>query len=290
MYMWANRIIVNRKNQVRAGWKIASVVMISIILTVLLEMALHFLSPNKAAWRVISPFIQRVAFILAVLIVLKIIDEKRPRDIGLISFRRGYRDFIAGFILGALAMTVIFFVLWGFGSVSLENRLAEPNWSRFLWSGLLLYIAVGFAEELFFRGYCLNTLLQIGNQRMAIIGSSLIFTLAHFGNPNLTVVGLINIFIVGALLAFMFFKTGNLWMPIGFHIAWNYFQGDVFGFPVSGTVPHGIYNIAGMRGAFWSGGAFGPEGGLLATALIVALFFVIGKYPAKATAEKRLYP
>lgn len=288
--MWANRIFVNKRNQVRAGWKIASAVMITVILTIVFDMLIHFIAPGKTLYGTFSPFAERVAIILGVLMTLKLIDERRPRDIGLVSLRLGYRDLIAGLIFGALAMIVIFFVLWGSGAIVLSNGLAHPNVSHFLWSGLLLYIVVGISEEMFFRGYCLNALQQMGNERTAIIGSALLFAFVHFTNPNMSVIGLINIFVIGALFGAMRMKTGNLWMPIGFHIAWNYFQGNIFGFPVSGTVPHGIYKLDGIHSIYWSGGAFGPEGGLVATILIVIMFFVVGKYPAGATAPRRISP
>lgn len=226
--------------------------------------------------------------ILAALITLRIIDEKRPSEMGLISFRRGFRDFIFGLLLGAVLMTLIFVLLLAFGQVSLVNGLSAPVWSHFLWSGLILYIFVGFAEEIFFRGYCMTALKQTGHTWVVVIVSSLIFSIAHGLNPNVSVLGLANIFIVGLLFAFMFLKTGNLWLPIGFHISWNYFQGSIFGFPVSGTEPHGIYNIGRVEGALWSGGSFGPEGGLIATVMLVIGFLVVWGYPVRPRAEDRM--
>ncbi|HEX6923421.1 MAG TPA: type II CAAX endopeptidase family protein [Bacillales bacterium] len=282
-----NKLFTNRYEQVRSGWKIAAVVMMYIMLSLVLGMLLQMLPLGQGGLAAVAPYVGQVAFILAVLIILKIIDEKRPSDMGLIRFRWGARDFITGFLLGAVLMTGIFLVLFGFDRVTLANRLSNPEWSHFLWSGLILYIFVGFAEEMFFRGYCMTALQQTGKTWITVVVSSLLFSLAHLGNSNVSVLALANIFIVGLLFAFMFVKTGNLWMPIGFHIAWNYFQGDVFGFPVSGTMPHGIYNIERVKGALWSGGSFGPEGGLLATALLAVGFIVVWVYPVKTELQKR---
>ena len=74
------------------------------------------------------------------------------------------------------------------------------------------------------------------------------FQLAHGTNPNVSVLGLVNIALVGILFAYMFDATKSLWLPIGYHITWNYFQGNVFGFAVSGTTPHGIYNVSVENG------------------------------------------
>ena len=94
----------------------------------------------------------------------------------------------------------------------------------------------------------------------------------HGMNPNVSILGL-NIALVGILFAYMFVATNSLWLPIGYHITWNYFQGNVFGFPVSGTTPNGIYGVEVVAGRDWlTGGAFGLEGGLMATLLILVGF------------------
>ncbi|HEX7064690.1 MAG TPA: CPBP family intramembrane glutamic endopeptidase [Bacillales bacterium] len=277
-----NRLFVNSRHDVRSGWKIASVIIIYILLSLILGMVARFLPLGKERFATVIPYIGEISFILAVLIALKIIDEKKPRHMGLIYFRWGIRDFIAGLLTGAVLMTAIFAILLGFGRVELANGFSNPVWSHYLWSGLILYIFVGFAEEMFFRGYCMTALQQTGRTWFAVTGSSLLFSLAHLGNPNASVLALANIFIVGLLFAYMFLKTRNLWMPIGFHISWNYFQGNVFGFPVSGTTPHGVYNIDSVKGVLWSGGSFGPEGGLLATLLLGAGFLAVWLYPVKS--------
>ncbi|HEU5138445.1 MAG TPA: type II CAAX endopeptidase family protein [Bacillales bacterium] len=282
-----NGLFVNSRHDVRSGWKIASVIMIYIMFSLILGVVARFLPLGKEGVATVTPYIGEISFILAVLVALKLIDDKSPHDMGFIHFRWGIRDFITGLVTGAALMTAIFAILLGFGRVELANGFSNPVWSHYLWSGLILYILVGFAEEMFFRGYCITALQQTGRTWFAVICSSLLFSFAHLGNPNASVVALANIFIVGLLFAFMYIKTGNLWMPIGFHISWNYFQGNIFGFPVSGTAPHGIYNIDSVRGALWSGGSFGPEGGLLATLLLGVGFLVVWLYPVKSEMQKR---
>ena len=129
----------------------------------------------------------------------------------------------------------------------------------------------------------MTTLADNGNSKTVVyIVSSLIFGVAHLLNPNVAVLGIINIFLVGLLFAYMYDKTKSLWMPIGYHITWNYFQGNVFGFPVSGTTPHGLYGIDVSMGNNWlTGGSFGLEGGLLATLMIVLGFVVTNLYTKK---------
>ncbi len=66
-------------------------------------------------------------------------------------------------------------------------------------------------------------------------------------------------------------------MPIGYHIAWNFFQGNVFGFNVSGTTVHGIYNIYALKNNVLTGASFGPEGGILTTIVIVIGLLIVSK-------------
>ncbi|ABY95500.1 MULTISPECIES: hypothetical protein [Thermoanaerobacter] len=75
----------------------------------------------------------------------------------------------------------------------------------------------------------------------------------------------------------MYLKTGNLWMPIGYHISWNYFQGYIFGFNVSGNAMRGIYN-AFPKNNFLSGGEFGLEGGIITTLVILITFLILYYY------------
>jgi len=99
--------------------------------------------------------------------------------------------------------------------------------------------------------------------------SAIIFSIVHSMNPNVNVLGLVNVALVGLLFAYMFDTTKSLLMPIGYHITWNYFQGNVFGFPVSGTASQGIYNTAVSNGStLLTGGEFGLEGGLLTTLML----------------------
>jgi membrane protease YdiL (CAAX protease family) len=105
--------------------------------------------------------------------------------------------------------------------------------------------------------------------------SAVIFSLMHIGNPNVSAIGLTNIVLVGILFSYMFIKSGSIWMPIGYHITWNYFQGDVFGFQVSGLKQVGIYKTTILNDNIINGGAFGPEGGIATTVVIImGLLFV----------------
>lgn len=205
--------------------------------------------------------------LVATLLVWRLINRQKFARIGL---RWNGKDFIFGLLLGAVSITIIFFILYALGHVTLLNSLAAPQFSIFTFLFLILFIIVGLFEEIFFRGYIISTMASRNNNKWFMyIASAVIFSLIHGSNPNVTILGLINIAFVGLLFAYMFDVTKSLWLPIGYHITWNYFQGNVFGFAVSGLAPNGLYELELLEGnELLTGGSFGLEGGLIATILI----------------------
>src|SRR5699024_9911185 len=142
---------------------------------------------------------------------------------------------IFGLVLGALSITIIFIFLYATGQITLVNALSAPEFSMFALLFFMMFIFVGVFDEIFFRGYIISTMAGRTNERWFIyVASAIIFSIGDGTNPNVTLLGLVNIALVGLLFAFMFDVTKSLWLPIGYHITWNFFQGNVFGFAVSG--------------------------------------------------------
>jgi membrane protease YdiL (CAAX protease family) len=143
---------------------------------------------------------------------------------------------------------------------------------------LLIFIFVGWQEELLSRGYHLQTLASGFNLFWGVLISSAIFGALHLGNPNATWVSAVGIFFAGLFLALGYVRTRQLWLSIGLHIGWNFFEGVVFGFPVSGTASYPLLRIQVSGPTLWTGGAFGPEAGLIVLpaillgALLVCLY------------------
>jgi len=153
---------------------------------------------------------------------------------------------------------------------------------------VILFVCVGFSEELMYRGYHLTNIAEGFNFKaigpkyaigIALFLSSILFGIFHLGSPGATLISTFNIFLWGTLFGIAYALTGRLALPVGVHIAWNFFQGNVFGFPVSGTTfpaeTVSFFSIQQTGPELWTGGAFGPEGGLLGLFAIVAGILLI---------------
>jgi hypothetical protein len=145
-------------------------------------------------------------------------------------------------------------------------------------SPLVGWVCLGLHEELVFRGYQLTNMAEGLNFSrfgpraaivLALVLSAFLFGTFHVWNPNASTLSTINLTLWGGLLLGLgYVLTGRLALPMGLHIAWNFFEGNVFGFPVSGwgTLGATFLSIEQSGPPLFTGGAFGPEAGLLTIA------------------------
>ena len=214
---------------------------------------------------------------LSAVIAVRFLDRRPARQLGIVPSAGFWGDLGFGLGLGALGMTVIFGVefLAGWASVVDMARARNPGASvavEFL-GMTVIFVMVGFQEELSSRGYLLRTLAQgLAGRRvspgqglvLAALVSSALFGLGHAGNPHATLVSTLSIAVAGVMLSVPFVLTGRLATSIGLHTTWNLFQGVVYGFPVSGlNVPASLLVLEQAGPPLWTGGDFGPEAGLL---------------------------
>ena len=149
-------------------------------------------------------------------------------------------------------------------------------------SGLFLLLLVAATnEELVFRGYPFQRLVESFGPVGAVAISSAFFGLAHLGNAHHTWISTANTMLVGVPLSLAYLRTRSLWMPVGLHFAWNYMQGFIFGLPVSGYAFSTTLLKVQIHGAAWlTGSDYGPEGGMLSTVAVVgaALFLFLSPH------------
>ena len=207
-------------------------------------------------------------------VVSKWIERRHFHEFGLFTNRVWIRDFIGGCIMAAFVMTGILLFLLSFGYAEITgtaNLWETPSLITALFQSLLLMTAVSVWEEAYFRGYLITNIREGFHTKsinrktatvIAIILSSIIFGFAHSGNPNASLFAVINIILAGVVFAFPYIKTKSLGISVGMHLSWNYFQGVVFGMPVSGLHMSESFAETKLSGSdLITGGQFGPEGG-----------------------------
>jgi CAAX protease family protein len=200
--------------------------------------------------------------------------EKRPLGSAGLAFLSGWKSELGlGLIVGAAMILAVGGVEASFGLVGFG--WAGGSGDKTLAWGVSLFVVMAVAaanEEMMFRGYPFQRLVDAVGPAPAVILTSAFFGLAHLSNPSVTWISTLNTALVGVPFAVAYLRTRMLWLPIGMHFSWNFIEGFVLGLPVSGLmVPQSLLR-ADPRGTDWlTGGAYGPEGGLLATALIFAV-------------------
>lgn len=214
--------------------------------------------------------------LLAVLIpaIIFLYFERRPfSDLGLV-----FKGHVKDLGYGALMAFVLFLV--GF-VLSLALGVVDVTSFHFDWMPLigsfLFFILVALAEEIMMRGYILGHLLHTKlNKFLSLFISSLLFAAMHLLNPNVAFLPMLNLVLAGMLLGASYLYTRNLCFPIGLHLFWNWIQGPVLGYQVSGnTFGTSLFKLQLSDDTLLNGGAFGFEGSLICTVLMIVFTILI---------------
>jgi membrane protease YdiL (CAAX protease family) len=197
----------------------------------------------------------------------RFLDRQSFISLGFVRRRGWLWEIGFGVILGFVLMGSIFLVEWAGGGLTVSNgvwRFQTLGPALLMLAGyFILFILAGASEEIIFRGYILQNLREWPGTTLAVIMSSLLFGLVHGLNPNFNLFAALNIALAGVTFCYAYLITGNLWLPLAFHFSWNFFQGPVFSFPVSGVISGGLLSTqVSQAKSVITGGAFGPEGGL----------------------------
>lgn len=240
-------------------------------------------SANKTASTGIpylSFIINAIISFAAVWLSRKFMDRQRFDSIGFTMDKHGAHAG-AGFFLGIFLMVTGTCILF-FSKNLIWTDISFNGNDLFIGFGLMVIVA--FAEEIVFRGYILNNLLESANKWVAVLISAFIFALVHMANPNFSVVAAVNIFLAGILLGINYAYTKNLWFSILLHFAWNFMQGPILGYEVSGMQLQSLLSHEVKGNELLTGGHFGFEGSLVATVLLLlAIGVLVWVYEKKYT-------
>ena len=268
------------EHRLRLGWRLLA----HLVLLVVLYFAVAiFLAPLQAilgtdesytALFLHNTVIAVIAITAAIFLARRRFDKRTFTSLGLAWNRRAIRDLLVGAGIAGLIIAAIYAAEAAFGWLRFEAFAWQSETPGAIAGSLLLYLviylAVGWHEELLFRGYWLQNLSEGLGAGWGVLISSCIFALLHGFNANSSPAAVFMLIASGLFLAYGYLRTRQLWLPIGLHIGWNFFQGPLFGFPVSGTDPFTLIRQISTGPELLTGGAFGPEAGLIVLPALLA--------------------
>jgi CAAX protease family protein len=259
----------------RAGWRLAF--QLVVFATVLAGVAVlsKSLGPGPGA-AILAWLTYLLAGVGSVGLLARFVDRRPFADFGFHLSGGWWLDFAFGLVLGGVMLSGVFATELAAGWIQVVGGAASSeSWPI----GVAVFvkgvewIAVGVNEELVFRGYQLRNLAEgLAGRRLdartalslAVVASSVLFGLAHLANGHASFMSTLNIVLGGLLLSLPLLLTGELAISIGLHISWNLFEGTIYGFAVSGVPPKThLLTIEQTGPDLWTGGAFGPEAGLV---------------------------
>ncbi len=228
-----------------------------------------------------AEMLEPTSFLLILLVTwicLKLRKESL-NDVGLAINKKWLTQFFTGTLMGITMLAATVGIIWAFGGVTFELN-AERS-LNVLSYGLYLFLIGSLLEELLHRGFIFQRLIDgIGFWGAQFIIASL-FALGHSGNPGMEdttfIIASLDLFIVSLIFGLAYFITKSLALPIGLHLGWNWSQGNILGFGVSGHEHTGWFTpILNDKAQWVTGGEFGPEASIasLVVGLVVFVLFI----------------
>jgi uncharacterized protein len=261
--------------ELRVIWKL--LVFFAVFVSSMLVLSLlFFFLPVNLTNPFIGGFIGLVSVVIATSTTVILIEKRNFTAIGLPVSGNWLKVLGTGIGISSTMILCIALIEISTGMCSIRVSVVTiGQGASVFFKGALVFIIVGVTEELMTRGYPMQTLAHRLKKTHAALLIAAVFTAMHIGNPNVTWLALLNIYLAGIWLGAAYFLSESLWLPVGLHIGWNFTQSTILGFPVSGLVENGVCTVVTGGPAWMSGGSFGPEGGALATVVLSAGTFLL---------------
>jgi len=237
------------------------------------------LIPQAGAWYGSLALLELLGFLVSFKIMTRVFERKPLGVVGLAFHPDWVKELCMGLGIGAVMIALVGGAEAALGLARFARNPLPASAELAYGSGLFLLLLVSATnEELVFRGYPFQKLVESLGAPGAVVVSSACFGMAHLANPYHTWISTLNTTLIGIPLCIAYLRTRALWLPVGIHLIWNYLQGFVFGLPVSGITFSKTLLNAQVRGSpRLTGSAYGPEGGLLCVIAVVGagvfLFF-----------------
>lgn len=259
-----HNIFLNTEREIRSIWWVAI-----FFLALLLVLFPLIIIAQQNSFEISIPLQALIIFIIS--IICQLFRRKPISDIAGKINLTWFKEIFIGAVLGSSLMILPALILTFFGYVNWQTN--DFSFSTII-SGLSIFLGVAIAEELLFRGFIFQRLIDSLGQWPAQLIIAGLFLLTHINNPGMTgvikILASINIFIASIMFGIAYIKTKRLAMSLGLHFMANFIQGTILGFGVSGEKEHSLFTPLSNNCPIWiSGGEFGLE------ASIVGLFTVI---------------
>ena len=207
---------------------------------------------------------------------VKVIEKNALSSLGFV--KRNWLKYLGwGIMFSLVQMGVIALVyqVSGIGSFELNELSLEPL--LFILGLFPFWLLQGGTEEVATRGWLLTRIAARTNLPLAIAISSSLFGILHMGNAGVTFLSVLNIILDGVLAGLLFIYTDSIWLVVAQHGTWNYVQGNLLGFQVSGTgADASIFSFTMGDGPDWlTGGEFGAEGSIITTLVLLVSLVVV---------------
>lgn len=266
------------EHRLRAGWRIFLFIIIMVGIARLLGFTIDNLFGGMPEDKTLKFFfiilIAAISGTTGTIIARRYLDKKTMLSFGLKIDSFAIKDWLYGFLLSFLMVGLVFLLLLWFGLLEFESVNPNILTLKFLQDFILMFVALviltAWWEELVFRGYLLQNMIKGMGINWAVIISCILYGAVHATNPNAGIISSSIIVLFGFMRLYGYLRTSQLWLSMGMHAGWNFFQGPIFGFGTSGYETESVL-IHKLNGSDWlTGGKFGPEGSVF-TVLIVLL-------------------
>ena len=269
-------IFKNRFGELRSGWSIAAAIALVMTGQMIARALITDDNAESIGGKILITVIYGIIAVMGGLFLFKLVYKRSVREMGVIK-EGWFSSLLHGLAMGSVTMILVFAAM----ILSGQRQVLSFNPQRLFTIGLIVeFLSVCvfmFSEELYCRGYIMTALKTTRNKWVIIFSSSVIFGVAHFLNPGMSFLSLFNTCLAGLLWAFMFIKTGKLWLSTGYHIGHNFLAGDILGIPTSGGVSasEGVFTTSHGNIEFLAGGINGSGGSIYMTILLLLGFLYV---------------
>jgi uncharacterized protein len=265
--------------RLRSGWRfLLSAFVFVFINGFAVDLANSLAGPSDRKFELFYRPLLMLLLVIAFSVMLKVLDRVEGNPLPAMGLVRSHflPDVLLGLGLGA-GMVVLSVAPIAIAYHLGFHAVFSPHSLKLLCAVLLILATGAMAEEVAFRGYPFQRLMDAVGAALAIGLSSALFGFVHLRNPHASAFSLINTVAIGIVLAIAYLRTRALWVPWGLHFAWNLTLGVLFGLPVSGIAQFAVVVRGTASGPGWlTGGTYGIEGGAAGTLGIVAGLGLVG--------------